>query len=152
MRIEACWECGKNEEVHYHHVVPRSLGGTRALPLCLECHGKVHGVQMHSAALVKAAYQKRVEEFGKGNFKWGSTEGLDHGRAVSLTTRQARADEHTDRLWNAVKLIDSNLTMTWRKRAKLLNQLGLKSPSGKALNYGNLRASCLRHQDKDIKK
>jgi len=29
--------------MHNHHVVPRSLGGTRTVSLCGACHGKVHG-------------------------------------------------------------------------------------------------------------
>ncbi len=97
---------------------------------------------------VKAAYKQCIKN--NPDFVWGSTKGLKNGRAISLKIRQVRADKHTDRLWNAVNLIDSNLTMTWRKRAELLNQLGLKSPSGKTLNYGNLRASCLRHQKQQL--
>ena len=151
MRIEACWECGKNGEVHHHHVVPRSQGGIRTLPLCLECHGKVHNNKMCSSELVKAAYQKKIADFGKGNFKWGSTKGLKKGRAKSLQNRQAKADKHTDRLWNAVKLIDPNLTMTWRKRAELLRQLGIKSATGKEITFGSLRASCIRFQNNDDK-
>lgn len=36
-----CFECGKPAE-HRHHVVPRSLGGTKTIPLCTPCHRKVH--------------------------------------------------------------------------------------------------------------
>jgi hypothetical protein len=37
-----CFECGE-PSTHDHHVVPQSLGGTKTVPLCLSCHGKVHG-------------------------------------------------------------------------------------------------------------
>lgn len=37
-----CFECGAPAD-HEHHVVPRSLGGTRTVPLCALCHGKAHG-------------------------------------------------------------------------------------------------------------
>jgi 5-methylcytosine-specific restriction endonuclease McrA len=37
-----CFECGA-PAAHQHHVVPRSLGGTKTVPLCEGCHGKVHG-------------------------------------------------------------------------------------------------------------
>ena len=30
--------------MHDHHVVPRSRGGTKTVPLCGECHGKAHGL------------------------------------------------------------------------------------------------------------
>lgn len=37
-----CFECGVMT-LGIHHVVPVSLGGTKVIPLCEECHNKVHG-------------------------------------------------------------------------------------------------------------
>ncbi len=56
--MEACWECGEVGEVHHHHPVPKSRGGTRTIPLCLSCHGKAHEVRMSTSALVREALQK----------------------------------------------------------------------------------------------
>lgn len=39
---DICFDCGSNDKIEYHHVVPETLGGTKTLPLCLICHGKVH--------------------------------------------------------------------------------------------------------------
>lgn len=48
-----CFECGARAE-YQHHVVPRSLGGTKKVPLCEMCHGKIHGVKMvRSSTLIK---------------------------------------------------------------------------------------------------
>lgn len=41
-----CFECGAEGVLHFHHVVPRSLGGKNTVPLCEECHGKVHDRDM----------------------------------------------------------------------------------------------------------
>jgi hypothetical protein len=38
-----CFECGSDENIHEHHVVPKSKGGTKTIPLCGNCHGVVHG-------------------------------------------------------------------------------------------------------------
>jgi predicted transcriptional regulator len=38
-----CFECGADENLHNHHVVPYVSGGTKTIPLCGDCHGKVHG-------------------------------------------------------------------------------------------------------------
>ena len=38
-----CFECGSPAD-EMHHVVPRSLGGTKTIPLCSSCHGKAHGM------------------------------------------------------------------------------------------------------------
>jgi predicted DNA-binding protein YlxM (UPF0122 family) len=40
---DVCFDCGSYNQITYHHVVPEVKGGTRALPLCIVCHGKVHG-------------------------------------------------------------------------------------------------------------
>lgn len=41
-----CFECSQPAK-HAHHVVPYSKGGTRTVPLCEECHGKVHGINFY---------------------------------------------------------------------------------------------------------
>jgi hypothetical protein len=39
-----CMECDRPAH-HEHHVIPASRGGTRTIPLCVECHGQVHDVE-----------------------------------------------------------------------------------------------------------
>ena len=41
---DICFECGKPKE-EMHHIIPRVRGGTKTIPLCIECHCKVHGVK-----------------------------------------------------------------------------------------------------------
>jgi hypothetical protein len=46
---DVCFECGvtkKTHQIHYHHVVPHIKGGKNAIPLCVDCHDKVHGGYM----------------------------------------------------------------------------------------------------------
>lgn len=43
IEINKCFECGSHENIHNHHVVPKTLGGIKTIPLCGICHGKVHG-------------------------------------------------------------------------------------------------------------
>lgn len=40
--ITKCFECGAPKE-DMHHIVPKSKGGTKTIPLCAKCHGLVHG-------------------------------------------------------------------------------------------------------------
>jgi hypothetical protein len=40
---DICFECGSMDKIEYHHVVPQAMGGTKTIPLCVICHGKVHG-------------------------------------------------------------------------------------------------------------
>ena len=69
-----CFECGAPAE-HDHHVVPRSRGGTRTIPLCSECHGKAHhrSGSMATPALTREALQhKRARgEYTGGKVPFG---------------------------------------------------------------------------------
>lgn len=37
-----CVDCGASENIDYHHVVPKSEGGTETIPLCKTCHRERH--------------------------------------------------------------------------------------------------------------
>lgn len=39
--MKVCFECDR-PAVHEHHVVPKSRGGGRTVPLCEKCHAKAH--------------------------------------------------------------------------------------------------------------
>lgn len=53
--MDLCFECNATAD-HMHHVVPLVLGGTRTIPLCESCHGKVHSREMTGhRRLTKAA-------------------------------------------------------------------------------------------------
>lgn len=55
-----CFECGSVENLHNHHVVPRSLGGIKTVPLCNYCHGKIHGIDFSNhGILIKKALDKK---------------------------------------------------------------------------------------------
>lgn len=53
-----CFECA-GPAVMDHHVIPRSLGGVRTVPLCEICHGKIHSIDFtdHSQ-LIKQGLEK----------------------------------------------------------------------------------------------
>ena len=96
-----CFECDAPCD-HMHHVVPRSLGGTRTVPLCERCHGLVHDRLMNTRALTKAALavkKSRGERLG-GDVPYGwqlAADGvtLEHNegeQAVVETVRTLRAE------------------------------------------------------------
>ncbi len=58
-----CFECGSSKRLNNHHVVPKILGGTKTVPLCSSCHGKVHNrKRMGHSALTKAGQANRREQ------------------------------------------------------------------------------------------
>lgn len=58
-----CFDCGSPAD-HAHHVVPRSLGGTKTVPLCNPCHRLVHGggIPLRHRDLVRAGQRKAAAE------------------------------------------------------------------------------------------
>lgn len=77
---ENCFECGTNNDLHAHHVVPRVLGGSKTIPLCGYCHALVHD-RHHVAigSLVRATFEKkRLEnEHTGGQVPYGYTVASD---------------------------------------------------------------------------
>jgi len=66
-----CFECESTNELHEHHVVPRSLGGTKTIPLCVTCHGKVHGMDFtnHKNLILKGLQRARKKGVRLGRKK-----------------------------------------------------------------------------------
>jgi hypothetical protein len=98
-----CFECDE-PALHQHHVVPESLGGTRTIPLCEACHGKVHDADLSTSGLVKAALlRNRLSGLVAGTIPYGFR--AEDGRVVKnpveyevLTrVRLLGADGHTAR-------------------------------------------------------
>lgn len=99
---EQCFDCG-DKATHRHHVVPRSLGGTRTVSLCHACHGKAHGRCgfRDIATLTKSALDyKRAKGERVGGIPYGyqlAADGVhleanpDELRAVELV-RERRAE------------------------------------------------------------
>jgi len=55
-----CFECGTDDDLHAHHVVPKSRGGKKTVLLCVACHSKAHhrDKNMHTSALTKIGLRK----------------------------------------------------------------------------------------------
>jgi hypothetical protein len=70
-----CFECGQPAD-HRHHVVPRSLGGTKTVDLCAQHHASAHGLDektwIRHPELTKAALQvKRSQGQRTGQVPYG---------------------------------------------------------------------------------
>jgi hypothetical protein len=69
-----CFECGEPKQ-DMHHIIPKSKGGTKTIPLCAKCHGLVHGRdfvkhrQLHKEGVERAKllgkYKGRVAGSGE---------------------------------------------------------------------------------------
>jgi hypothetical protein len=68
-----CFECGSDSDIHHHHVVPKSLGGTKTIPLCIDCHGKIHNLNFRNHGVLT---KKGLDEAKRRGVKLGSPQNL----------------------------------------------------------------------------
>jgi hypothetical protein len=62
---DLCFECGSDQDIHYHHVVPETKGGTMTLPLCIVCHGKVHNRDFLKIKELQKVGIEKAKKLGK---------------------------------------------------------------------------------------
>jgi len=121
-----CFECG-DVALHEHHVVPRSRGGTKTVPLCEACHGLAHhrDGNMSTKALTKEALKRRKERLGwKGGAPpWG------YRRAGSIHVVWCESEQATT--VRAEEMRRSG--MSFRAITKALEREGHTGRSGKPL-------------------
>lgn len=101
---EACFECDLPAR-HDHHVVPRSRGGTRTIPLCERCHGLVHDTSLtgtsHLTKTALAAKKAKGERVGGIPYGWRlgadgvKLERCEEEQAVIAICRQLKAEGWT---------------------------------------------------------
>ncbi|WP_422406942.1 MULTISPECIES: HNH endonuclease [Gammaproteobacteria] len=62
----SCQNCGSDEDLHIHHIVPLSLDGNNILSnmarLCMECHNKIHGQNLDYKNLKEKKFKDAVKE------------------------------------------------------------------------------------------
>ena len=73
--LSTCIECDAPTS-HYHHLLTKHHGGKTTVPLCNECHGKIHDMKFASSDLIKSAIKNR------------QALNLPHGKPRSTTDRQ----------------------------------------------------------------
>ena len=129
---QRCLECGSLDDIHHHHIIPKSLGGTSTVPLCQKCHGVIHGIDLSNHGnLVKAALQAAKAR----GVKLGNPR-LDLVRNTDTTAARAalvsRAKTRNDELRQVISEIkgDTDNELTLREIAKRLNDAGYTTSRG----------------------
>jgi len=117
-----CFDCGGTDEIHQHHVVPRSLGGTKTIPLCLLCHAKVHSRKsMSSAILIKKGLAKKIKEGYKlGRPRYGYKFNQDR-------TKEIPAPKEYEILQKVLCWVEDDSLMygVYSRLTKYLNDIGV---------------------------
>ena len=139
MKTKTCFECETTKDLQQHHVVPKSLGGTKTITLCYQCHMKVHGRDgkgMDHSRLTKEGIAKRKAE----GATWGApNETLEKARAKSKEVRTAKSIRYAERLKQELQRIikeDSlnSKDISLRKMCAKLNSRGVTTSNGNMFN------------------
>jgi hypothetical protein len=81
-----CVYCG-SQAAHMHHIIPLSVGGdnrdSNLIPLCLECHGKIHNKRYNNKwkELQKIGIEKAKAE---GRYRGGTKKKIDINKYKDL--------------------------------------------------------------------
>lgn len=82
--LPICINCGSNKDLHYHHVIPTTLGGSNnsnnLVCLCNKCHRLLHfgeNIIFNHSELVKIGQQKAVKNGSKLGAKNISIQRID---------------------------------------------------------------------------
>jgi len=132
--MKRCFECEKTEgqiEIHDHHVVPKSRGGTKTIPLCYVCHGIVHDKRAVSIKeLTKAALKKKREKgFRTGTIPWGYSAGKDKRLIINPE------EQH---ILSIVRNLRLKEIKAWKSIAESLNEQGITNRAGRNWSAQNL--------------
>ena len=126
--MKQCFECEKTEDqcdIHDHHIIPKSRGGTKTIPLCIFCHGLVHDKNLISMRELMISSIKERKKNGEvvGHPIYGYSAG-PNGELV----------ENADELSVIARTIQLRKTgskkKTWRQVAQILNNEGHTNRAG----------------------
>ena len=122
MKLKFCVACGTKDNLHHHHLKPRSLGGsddeTNLVTLCQECHAIYHNTSFRDHAYLTREGLKRAKASGK---KLGSP---------LNAKRSEQAKAFSEQL---LPTIDECIQAGFRSANAIANELnrrGVKSPTG----------------------
>lgn len=110
-----CFECGL-PATHQHHVIPRSLGGTKTVPLCDYCHPKAHGENGYWA--VKELVRKKLKARKADGYRIGGN--LPYGKMADSQKRII--DNPKERYWQYVAKALHDMGVHFRAIARMFNE------------------------------
>jgi hypothetical protein len=117
-----CFECGGTEHIHQHHVIPKSLGGTKTIPLCETCHGRVHQKDLVKFNnLAKEGRKRYVANGGKLGRKEGSAESIETfmGKPVNIEIKRLVEQGNSVRKVSARMRVSTSTVVKVRKHMNL---------------------------------
>ena len=121
-----CFECDSVEFIQYHHIVPKILGGTKTIPLCANCHGKVHDRDLLSMHKLSIQAKNKNGIFG-GRPKKVELTLTEENKIKKNIERIKKIEQENEKinfklsLENKIKQIFNDKTIVVKDACKMLN-------------------------------
>ena len=144
MEEKLCFCCEINPATENHHIIPKSLGGKKTIPVCSSCHAKIHCMkdgQKTRRDNHSFLTKKGLERARKRGVKIGCPGNLTNaGRKKGRLTRSKKARTNKANI-KATKFIllhiEKGYTIT--QIARKLNDQGYKTSRGKGFVHTTVR-------------
>ena len=145
MKLDFCVACGATGELHFHHLIPKSKGGSdeesNLLTLCHECHAKIHGMREGSWLQHKKLVKEALKKNKKNGKQWTREKyGLNFvdGKVVPNKTEM----KHIRKM---VKLRDKGLA--YEDIATKLEADGFRTRKGTVAHRGWIRRVVMSYKE-----
>ena len=125
-----CFECGDNAE-HQHHVVPRSLGGTKTVPLCAACHATIHDTGITTSDLTARVMREKA---ARGEYTGGP---VPYGHRVADDGVRLELDEYEQKVIAAIHEYRAE-GLSLRRIADELALDGFRSRTGRRVSKSSV--------------
>lgn len=115
-----CQNCGRrggpygDAELHAHHVVPKSAGGTHKKSnlktVCKECHHAIHGDSVAPSATTSSKPEENVDvELDVDEFPYAAADLVEFGRSLEETT--SHLETTAEALDDLLELLDMHVSL-----------------------------------------
>ena len=131
-----CFECNSTTNIVYHHVVPESLGGKNTIPLCQQCHDKVHNIKPRNISISELT-KKGIQHAKQQGAKLGNPNPTQSVKVMNIGAAKAKQNFRAKILPIIHNLKNNGLT-TLQSIADHLNNNNIPTRTGKKWTPGTV--------------
>ncbi len=136
--IVSCFECEVKENIIHHHVVPRSLGGKKTIPLCQSCHDKVHRLKRFRNISISNLTKEGLQRARQKGVKLGSRDPEKCVKLMNIASVKAKKEFRSKMNPIINELIKKNGCKTLKSFADHLNEMKIFTRTGKKWTPGSI--------------